>query len=29
MNRARVVTMNVALGPLDYRVPEGMNVEPG
>ena len=29
MQRARVVTMNAALGPLDYRVPEGMPVEPG
>src|ERR1043165_7319866 len=29
MQRARVVTMNAALGPLDYRVPEGMQVEPG
>ena len=29
MKRARVVTMNAALGPLDYRVPEGMAVEPG
>src|SRR6478752_3753497 len=29
MQRARVVTMNAALGPLDYRVPEGMHVEPG
>src|SRR5438128_4613442 len=29
MKRARVVTMNAALGPLDYRVPEGMRVEPG
>ena len=29
MKRARVVTMNAALGPLDYRVPEGMDVEPG
>ncbi|HVM22886.1 MAG TPA: primosomal protein N' [Sphingomicrobium sp.] len=29
MNRARVVTMNAALGPLDYRVPDGMTVEPG
>ena len=29
MNRARVVTLNAALGPLDYRVPEGMRVEPG
>jgi primosomal protein N' (replication factor Y) len=29
MKRARVVTLNAALGPLDYRVPEGMSVEPG
>jgi primosomal protein N' (replication factor Y) len=29
MNRARVVTMNAALGPLDYRVPESMAIEPG
>jgi len=29
MNRVRVVTMNAALGPLDYRVPDGMTVEPG
>src|SRR5213075_791913 len=29
LNRARVVTMNSALGPLDYRVPDGMAVEPG
>jgi primosomal protein N' (replication factor Y) len=29
MNRARVVTLNAALGPLDYRVPEAMHVEPG
>ncbi len=29
MNRARVVTLNAALGPLDYRVPDGMVVEPG
>jgi len=28
-DRARVVTLNAALGPLDYRVPEGMAVEPG
>src|SRR5436305_3747709 len=28
-DRARVVTMNAALGPLDYRVPEGMTVEAG
>ena len=27
--RARVVTLNAALGPLDYRVPEGMDVAPG
>jgi primosomal protein N' (replication factor Y) len=29
MQRARVVTLNAALGPLDYRVPDGMPVEPG
>ena len=29
MNRARVVTLNAALGPLDYRVPEGMTAVPG
>jgi primosomal protein N' (replication factor Y) (superfamily II helicase) len=27
--RVRVVTLNAALGPLDYRIPEGMTVEPG
>jgi primosomal protein N' (replication factor Y) (superfamily II helicase) len=27
--RVRVVTLNAALGPLDYRVPNGMHVEPG
>src|SRR3954452_8935286 len=27
--RIRVVTLNAALGPLDYRVPDGMQVEPG
>jgi primosomal protein N' (replication factor Y) len=27
--RCRVVTLNAALGPLDYRVPAGMQVEPG
>ena len=27
--RARVVTLNAALGPLDYRVPPEMHVEPG
>jgi primosomal protein N' (replication factor Y) len=29
MNRARVLLLNPALGPLDYRVPHGMQVEPG
>jgi primosomal protein N' (replication factor Y) len=29
MNRVRVVTLNSALGPLDYRVPDGMAVETG
>src|SRR6185295_8346121 len=29
MNRARVILLNAALGPLDYRVPAGMRVEPG
>ena len=29
MKRARVVTLNSALGPLDYRVPEGMAAGPG
>jgi len=29
MNRARLIIFNAALGPLDYRVPEGMDVEPG
>jgi primosomal protein N' (replication factor Y) len=29
MNRVRVVTLNAALGPLDYRVPEEMHVQPG
>ncbi|WP_066800073.1 primosomal protein N' [Sphingomonas soli] len=29
MTRARVLVMNSALGPLDYRVPQGMQVEPG
>ncbi len=27
--RVTVVTLNAALGPLDYRVPDGMTVEPG
>ena len=29
MNRARLLIFNAALGPLDYRVPPGMAVEPG
>ncbi|MEO6581516.1 MAG: primosomal protein N' [Sphingomicrobium sp.] len=29
MPRARVVTLNAALGPLDYRVPNDVVVEPG
>jgi primosomal protein N' (replication factor Y) len=29
MNRARLIIFNAALGPLDYRVPPGMVVEPG
>jgi primosomal protein N' (replication factor Y) len=29
MARARVLILNAALGPLDYRVPHGMHVEPG
>jgi primosomal protein N' (replication factor Y) (superfamily II helicase) len=29
MTRARVILLNAALGPLDYRVPHGMAVEPG
>lgn len=29
MTRARVLLLNAALGPLDYRVPRGMAVEPG
>jgi len=29
MSRARVIVLNSALGPLDYRVPHGMTVEPG
>lgn len=28
-NRVRVILLNAALGPLDYRVPEGMDVFPG
>ena len=29
MTRVRCLVLNAALGPLDYRVPEGMVVEPG
>src|SRR3712207_696810 len=29
MNRARILSLNAALGPLDYRVPAGMEVGPG
>lgn len=29
MKRVRVVTLNAALGPLDYRVPDGLNAAPG
>ena len=29
MNRARLLILNAALGPLDYRVPDGMQVAPG
>lgn len=29
MSRARVLLLNAALGPLDYRVPHGMSVAPG
>jgi primosomal protein N' (replication factor Y) (superfamily II helicase) len=29
MNRCRVLLLNAALGPLDYRVPQGMAVRPG
>ncbi|MFC4294761.1 primosomal protein N' [Novosphingobium tardum] len=29
MNRVRLLVFNAALGPLDYRVPAGMDVEPG
>jgi primosomal protein N' (replication factor Y) len=29
MNRVRLLLLNSALGPLDYRVPEGMEVGPG
>jgi primosomal protein N' (replication factor Y) len=29
MSRARILVLHPALGPLDYRVPAGMEVEPG
>lgn len=29
MARARVIVLNSALGPLDYRIPQGMSVAPG
>ncbi|MCA0977961.1 primosomal protein N' [Qipengyuania flava] len=29
MNRVRCLVLNAALGPLDYKVPDGMNVELG
>src|SRR5690606_42030836 len=29
MNRVRLLHFNAALGPLDYRVPDGMEVVPG
>ena len=29
MSRVRVLTLNAALGPLDYRVPHGISTEPG
>ncbi|MCA0910929.1 primosomal protein N' [Qipengyuania gaetbuli] len=29
MNRVRCLVLNAALGPLDYKVPDGMQVEPG
>ena len=29
MNRVRCLVLNAALGPLDYKVPEGLRVEPG
>ena len=29
MSRARLILLNAALGPLDYRVPHGMTVAPG
>ncbi|WP_144095340.1 primosomal protein N' [Croceicoccus sediminis] len=29
MNRVRLLVLNAALGPLDYRVPDDLHVEPG
>jgi len=29
VSRARIILLNAALGPLDYRVPEGLQVAPG
>ena len=29
MNRARILTLNAALGPLDYAVPDGVSIAPG
>ncbi len=29
VSRVRVILLNAALGPLDYRIPSGMHVEPG
>jgi primosomal protein N' (replication factor Y) (superfamily II helicase) len=29
VSRARVILLNAALGPLDYRIPDGLAVEPG
>src|ERR1043166_7386624 len=29
MNRVRLLVLNAALGPLDYRAPEHLSVEPG
>jgi primosomal protein N' (replication factor Y) (superfamily II helicase) len=29
MSRARVLLLNAAIGPLDYRVPHGMDAQPG
>jgi primosomal protein N' (replication factor Y) len=29
MNRARILVLNAALGPLDYRVPDGLDVKQG